>query len=135
MTAHKHAALMLLFAQDAAETEQPWELWEVLNQGAFTWRGCDRSPRWDWHSDYRRKPRTIRIGEFDVPEPFRGELTGDQEYWTPAIDRVNGFMADARHNSTQSTGRMHIARGLVHLTKEAAELHAQALISLTKVAS
>ena len=29
MTAHKHAALMLQYAQDAAETDKPWKRWEV----------------------------------------------------------------------------------------------------------
>ena len=27
MTAHKHAELMLQYAQDATETDKPWELW------------------------------------------------------------------------------------------------------------
>jgi len=28
MTAHKHADLMLQYAQDAMETDKPWERWE-----------------------------------------------------------------------------------------------------------
>ena len=29
MTAHKHAALMLQYAEDAQTTDKPWELWEM----------------------------------------------------------------------------------------------------------
>ena len=29
MTAHKHADLMLQYAQDAMETDKSWEWWEV----------------------------------------------------------------------------------------------------------
>ena len=37
MTAHKHANLMLQYAQDAMETDKPWERWEV--KAPNEWKG------------------------------------------------------------------------------------------------
>jgi hypothetical protein len=36
---HKHAKLMALYAEDAAETDKPWERWEYNNQKINT-AGC-----------------------------------------------------------------------------------------------
>lgn len=58
MTAHKHAELMAQYAQDARETNEPWERWQV-NEGDG-WIDCCHHPCW-WESfDYRRKPKTSR---------------------------------------------------------------------------
>ena len=52
--AHKHAALMLLYAQDAAETDRPWERWQArCEQG---WFALDDNPDWCGWWEYRRKP-------------------------------------------------------------------------------
>ena len=32
---------------------------------------------------YRIKPKTIRIGEYDVPEPVREPLEFREKYWVP----------------------------------------------------
>ena len=40
MTAHKHAALMLQYAQDAVETAKPWERWELRPMGSAQWHAC-----------------------------------------------------------------------------------------------
>lgn len=51
---HKHAELMKLYAEDAMETETPWERWEikVLDE----WRLLDWSPNWGPSEEYRRIP-------------------------------------------------------------------------------
>ena len=67
---HRHAALMALYAQDAAECAAPWTRWE-RRQADQPWCPCARHPNWRSSTQYRRKPKTIRIGEFDVPEPMR----------------------------------------------------------------
>ena len=58
MTAHKNAHLMELYAQDAHETETPWERWESKHQLAG-WHDCRGEPCWD-STDlvYRRKSQT-----------------------------------------------------------------------------
>jgi len=54
---HPHAKLMAEYAQDAAETDTPWERWELciptFSNNAF--HGLDDHPRWEPDRIYRRK--------------------------------------------------------------------------------
>ena len=57
MTAHKHAALMLQYAQDAQTTDKPWELWEMSQLHLCrNWIDCEHNPNWADNIEYRRKP-------------------------------------------------------------------------------
>ena len=58
MSAHPHAALMALYAQDAAETEAPWDRWEE-NFG-IQWEPLFQSPTWNHNTLFRRKPTPRR---------------------------------------------------------------------------
>ena len=69
MTAHKHAALMLQYAQDAAETDTPWTRWEVATSGN-EWVSLPENPIWSAYFEYRRKPRTMTY-TVTIPEPLR----------------------------------------------------------------
>lgn len=79
---------------------------------------------------YRIKPRTIRIGEYDVPEPVREPLNDGDEYFvevssSPLLAWVAYWCGDAVD--------MHrLENGLIHRTKKAAKLCAEAKISLSK---
>ena len=55
MSAHPHAALMALYAQDAAETEAPWDRWECSSAN-ITWYDLKKHPEWIEGCQYRRKP-------------------------------------------------------------------------------
>ena len=68
MTAHKHAALMLQYAQDAMETDKPWERWWISTGGG--WRHCVGHPCWNEAYEYHRKPRTMTY-TVTIPEPLR----------------------------------------------------------------
>lgn len=70
---HIHAESMALYAHDAATHERPWELWERAPAGSndCSWEAMQNHPSWGKSSWYRRKPKTIKIGEYDVPEPCR----------------------------------------------------------------
>lgn len=128
MTAHIHAALMLQYAQDASTTDKPWELWEYFAD--HEWERITGSPAWNDDTKYRRKPRTIRIGEIDIPEPVREPLQNGEKYFVPAIDcgydEINSFEWDG-----DSTDKRLLKQGMVHLTEEAAREHAKALLALT----
>ena len=128
MTAHIHAALMLQYAQDASTTDKPWEMWEYFAD--HEWERLTGNPAWDDDTKYRRKPRTIRIGEIDIPEPVREPLQNGENYFVPAIDcgdcHANRFSWD-----NDSTDKRLLKQGVVHLTTEAALSHARALIALT----
>ena len=78
----------------------------------------------------RIAPRTIRIGAFDVPEPYRGEMREGQGYFIPNICCISEFASGVRWHGGKFD-HIYLKRGLVHLTPEAAELHGKALASLT----
>ena len=78
---------------------------------------------------YRIKPRTIRIGDYDVPEPMREAPEVESQYWVadPALESL----CWAYTWRDDATDAFFMNRNVCHSTREAAELHAQALISLT----
>jgi len=132
---HKHAYLMMLYAQDAMETDKPWERWEFRhkNNNPTSWQyfNSTTSPGWLDNVEYRRKPQTININGFEVPEPVRVALKYEQEYYS-----VSDFMRADDCTPYQWEGDevdfRFLKCGLIHLTKEAAEQHANALLSFTK---
>lgn len=131
-TGHPHAALMAQYAADAAETAEPWLRWEC-RRGISSWVPLTEDhPVWALGYEYRRKPKTIRIGEHDVTEPLRMVPEEGTPVFAPAIERELLFhsMAWDSHDLWCST---NLARGLVHLTREAAEQHARALLAFTQV--
>ena len=81
------------------------------------------------------KPRTIRIGEFDVPEPLRvapKRVTGKvTKYWTVSLSSIGAVDAVIWDNDCWD--KLFLARGIIHLTREAAEIHTKALLSFTEV--
>lgn len=73
---------------------------------------------------------TIRIGSYDVPEPVRTRLDDGQVYYCVDLYSDN-FYTDAYWiNSTYHESKLF--NGFIHLTREAAMLHGEALASLTK---
>ena len=127
---HKHAELMMEYAKDALETDKPWERWEISwDMGIWITVGGDLNFLPD--NEYRRKPRTININGFEVPEPYRGELKITGSYFTPYLsDPSDPFMKCDWGDDPEESELLSL--GLIHLTKEAAILHAKALLSFTK---
>jgi hypothetical protein len=137
---HPHAALMALYAQDAAETAEPWTMWAYRDMRCTptTWRHCPDHPQWATTHEYRRKPKTIRIGEFDVPEPLRVAPVVGTRYWMPRLDGLDFHLTTSDDLWKDDNSALHDCRlgaGIVHLTREAAELHALALLSFTMTAT
>jgi hypothetical protein len=57
MSGHKHAENMALYAQDAAKTNEPWELWECKKRNDDNWGNIGtHHPVWLDDVEYRRKP-------------------------------------------------------------------------------
>lgn len=81
--------------------------------------------------DWRIKPKTININGFEVPEPLREKPEHGIEYYVPDIYSSNAF-ADNYTWEDDKVDSKHFRMGFVHLTKEAAKLHAKALLSFTK---
>ena len=121
---------MLQYAQDAAETEKPWERWQWFSNCYSKWVDCETGFGFDSGIEYRRKPRTININGFEVPEPLRvAPKLGTVYYmpWLPSETLITGIC----WANDEYDNRM-LSRGLVHLTEKAAALHAQALLSFTQ---
>lgn len=127
---HKHAELMMQYAEDAMTNNEPWLLWE-LNAGSPIWTVPDSHPKWSEGVGYRRKPKTISINGYDVPEPYRGEMVEDTEYYFAAM--YYGVFAESFVWEGDEVDVRVQSRGLLHLTEEAAELHGKALASFTEV--
>ena len=126
MTGHIHAELMKQYAEDAAETDKPWEGWEKQLAGGL-WVACPVHPDWHARQSYRRKPQTITVNGIEVPEPMRKAPLVGEKYWIATPDGPSLFHEIHWDNGTGV--RMWHERGLVHLSKYAAIQHARALIA------
>ncbi|MEQ1969729.1 hypothetical protein ABLA30_22830 [Xenorhabdus nematophila] len=130
MTKHIHADLIMAYAKLAQETDKPWDGFQYRIRGNEEWLDCGVSVRFWFGNEYRLKPRTVKIGEIDVPEPVREPLERDQEYFVVATTGL--FPAEAGIWDGAKIHMRYLERGLIHLNRESAELHAKALIALTQ---
>ncbi len=125
---HVHAELMALYAQDAMETDRPWEQWEFYSARSDKWLSCEEGIGFYPNIKYRRKPRTIKVNGFDVPEPVRDSLKVEDSYWVaePTCERYtsqNRWVNDPMD-------KLWFSRGIIHSTKEAAAKHAMAMCGI-----
>ena len=126
MTAHKHAALMLQYAQDAAETDKPWERWESA-ASSNKWGPLRFHPCWNEKYEYRRKPKTLTY-TVTIPEPLREAPERQQRYFMVSLasgDYFNEFRwcGEAREHEW-------LKRGLCFATKEDAIAAAKAMLPI-----
>ena len=125
---HIHAAAMAEYAKDAAETDMPWELWEIsMTESGDEYRNLLGHPDWAVTRKYRRKPKTILINGHEVPEPHRTPLKNGEVYWTLSLVRGT----TSAHWQDDGIDSHYLENGFIHLTKEAAEKHFNALKSFT----
>ena len=76
---------------------------------------------------YRRKPKVILINGYEVPEPHRTPLKDGEVYWTFTFaEGIASLRWDA-----DDIDNSYLKNGFIHLTKEAAEKHFNALKSFT----
>jgi len=121
---HVHAASMKLYAEDAAETDKPWERWEVKTETG-DWRSLDIQPHWTPTQQYRRKRKMRVVNGFSVPAP---------ETKVPSIGTTI-FIADPAREEwysytswcTALYDRLWFARGLIFLNKDDAIASAKAM--------
>ena len=125
---HIHAAAMAEYAKDAAETDMPWELWEVsMTESGDEYRNLFGHPDWAVTRKYRRKPKTILINGREVPEPHRTPLKDGEVYWALTLFSS----ATSLRWKDDDFDNSYLENGFIHLTKEAAEKHFNALKSFT----
>ena len=131
MTAHKHAALMLQYAQDAAETDTPWERWE-FNPNS-TWQPCGNNPGWFTNSEYRRKPQVIRVGRHEFPRPISEALEIGMKYWFISFSEDLGEFSPFRVPwNGDKVDKAYLDGRVIHLTESAAQAHADVLNAICR---
>ena len=123
---HIHAAAMAEYAKDALETDKPWERWE-FSKNSKDYVSLHKHPNWYTDVKYRRKPKTILINGHKVPEPHRTPLNVGEIYWM--LSFVGGVTSLRWEND--NSDNIYLENGFIHLTKEAAEKHFNALKSFT----
>lgn len=129
MTGHIHAENMKLYAEDAAETEKPWERWQTRVEGVGDWVPLAVPAVWHTGKEYRRKPTTITIGGEEVPEPVREPLERGESYWVASTERADFAYFSRWDNDIIDMKRLRF--GLIHRTKKAAVAHTKALIRVS----
>lgn len=77
----------------------------------------------------RIKPKTIRIGEYDVPEPLRVAPKYAETYYLSDETEIDMFRSIAWNDDEYD--KRQLRNGLAHATKDAAIAHSKAKISLT----
>ena len=125
MTAHKHAALIAQYAQDAIETDEPWERWEVRSNSESLWRTGSSVICFHSSCEYRRKPRTMTY-TVTIPEPLRDAPEVDEKFYvadTTMEDLYNWY-----EWSNSSTEKRLFERGLCFATEEDAIAAAKAMM-------
>jgi len=132
MTAHKHAALMLQYAQDATETDRPWERWEYKIDGCNgEWLSVlNTHPDWNVNFEYRRKPQVIKVGKWEFPKPISiGETPaiGTMLYLTEFGTAAEAFTVWSCEWDEDPYNMARLIGGVFHLTREAAQAHADVL--------
>ena len=79
--------------------------------------------------DWEVKPRTININGYEVPEPL-SNLVITERYYLPYLP--DGNIYEFTFDNSIINSNRWVTLGLVHKTREAAELHLEALLSFTK---
>ena len=126
---HKHAKLMIEYAKDAMENEEPWKLWEMQAIKNGKWIGLANHPTWRNNNSYRRKQKYIDINGFQVPEPERNELNIGEIYYLASIG--SGSALQHEWNNDNKDLRW-LKSGLLHKESDSAKTHVNAVLSFTK---
>ena len=127
MTKHIHAELMAQYAQDALETETPWERWQFRLVGAKNWLDGSYGIGFSWRCEYRRKPRTMTY-TVTIPEPMREAPEVGESYYVPCQ------LAPALWGSFEwyngDLDKLYLKRGLCFATREDAIAAAKAMLPI-----
>ncbi len=118
---HKHAALIQQWLDDDSlivERKAGDDKW-------YKQADCF----WNEESEYRFKPKMIKCGGLEFPEPMQVAPEIDTRYWLATM--LDGVFEYRWKND--SFDQKVLSLGICHLTEEAAEAHAMALIALTEV--
>ena len=124
---HKHAQYIIAWA-NGEEVEFLDECF--LDECSDHWADVGESHYWNPDRKYRFKPKMIRCGNMEFPEPIRVAPDRGDTYYVPNISSISLFTG-LLWSCSEYDLRV-FDRGLCHTTQAAAEAHANALIALTE---
>lgn len=108
--------------------------WEFVRPANMSGGLYKRSPFFSDEFEYRLKPRTIMIGDMEVPAPETEVPARGTKYYTPHI--TTGYKE--AHGTSIWGGtpldESRLEHGLVHLSWQNAGAHTKALIEITESA-
>ncbi|MFC2563424.1 MAG: hypothetical protein ACFNT6_01950 [Neisseria sp.] len=136
MPKHIHADLMMQYANDAMETDEPWKRWQfriASKEIDLGWTTCDCNPYWDKDTQYRRKPEVIKVGKWEFPKPVSPDSPPPLKTKYFRIISYNGahFPEERTWNNLEFE-HVNLQNNVVHLTKESADQHALVLNAISK---
>lgn len=131
-TPHKHAAILIAIAQG-----KPVQMRNTVDPEDGEWSEdgdvlCTIASQCSCH-EFRIKPEGILINGHEVPKPVREPLEYATQYYAPDTSYSNGNRVSAHQWKSSGYDFQRLTAGMCHLTESAAEKHAQALLSFTKV--
>ncbi|KLU13893.1 MULTISPECIES: hypothetical protein [Xenorhabdus] len=131
MPKHIHADLISEYARLSHITDRPWEYFQYRFADGNDWLEPVSAIAFHHNTSFRLKPRTIRIGDIDVPEPVRDEPEYGTTYYYPDISLGVCDVEEDTWEGDNYIDSHRLSSGLIHLDRESAELHVRALIALT----
>lgn len=122
-----HIELRKQYIADLERHDDPYKFWQYKTTESGSWIDCYSEPSWTATVIYRRKPKTIRIGKFDVPAPLHVKPRIGGCVWSFNFEHgVYGFTWQ-----NESSQCRRFLSGVVHKTSEDAEAMMNAIISTT----
>ena len=135
MNKHPHAELMKQYAEDAMKTATPWRLWQIRQKDNGGWCDLIQHPQWYLGSEYRRKPKVVKIDGVVFPVPITSTFNDseNQEYFT--INVTDSGVAAARiERSSMKVDKFHtlLNQGMIFENAEDCKRYVEALTELNK---
>lgn len=127
---HKHYDLIVQWASDP-------EAWVVEYRSVVTGRfipiGFESYPEWHPETEYRLIPKRkmMHLNGVEFPAPEREAPARGTTYWM--CDLLSPAKVFESQWQAMNVDRTALERGLVHLTREAAEAHARAMLAAKEV--
>ena len=127
---HKHAELMMQYAQDAMESSEPWERWALFLPNGCGWVDCTSNPSWYDHIEYRRKPKMVSVTLMDGevvswPEPEKNKPSYGCDYFY-----IEGQYTVKLGWFDHLDDKDRLEAGIVHLSSDAVMAHRDALLKI-----
>ena len=131
---HPSADLLMQLAREAQEDKDFYKNWEIYLSNICEWETSTNAQEVFYVAaedtqKVRKKPKTININGYEVPEPIREEPNCNDVVWVTSV--VNDEIQSVQWYGVEVDYK-NLKNGLLHTTKEAAEKHRAALLSFTR---